>query len=426
MENESVLYSRLKPILLLVILQPLLLLASNRIEKMEMGNDRVMIHFAKPIHKSRIKSFTLEGRSSVRYVFDFADTVMASKNPASGLEYGGNLISIRSSQFRKRVARVVLESRKAYNIKSYKADSDTYVITLPAGSADSSRSIRRLFSSLSKKKRVEEVLQKPDRAVDYSREDISGGDAAARSYIMKDREVIRPKGHYRIVVDPGHGGHDSGALGGTDRRAMEKDAVLQIALRLRRHLKDLGFDVLMTRSSDRFVKLGKRTRYANRKHGDVFVSIHANAVPKRKWNISHGVETYFLQVTRNERAKRVAARENSVVLNKKDRLSKNVILNAIYTGPKIVLSNKLAIDVQKQMLQHLRSRYRNVKDGGIRPAPFWVLVGAEMPAILIETGYITNPMERKRLFDPVYQDLMARGIAEGIARYLANRERELE
>ena len=426
MENESVLYSRLKPILLLVIVQPLLLLASNRIEKMEMGNDRVMIHFAKPIHKSRIKSFTLEGRSSVRYVFDFADTVMASKNPASGLEYGGNLISIRSSQFRKRVARVVLESRKAYNIKSYKADSDTYVITLPAGSADSSRSIRRLFSSLSKKKRVEEVLQKPDRAVDYSREDISGGDAAARSYIMKDREVIRPKGHYRIVVDPGHGGHDSGALGGTDRRAMEKDAVLQIALRLRRHLKDLGFDVLMTRSSDRFVKLGKRTRYANRKHGDVFVSIHANAVPKRKWNISHGVETYFLQVTRNERAKRVAARENSVVLNKKDRLSKNVILNAIYTGPKIVLSNKLAIDVQKQMLQHLRSRYRNVKDGGIRPAPFWVLVGAEMPAILIETGYITNPMERKRLFDPVYQDLMARGIAEGIARYLANRERELE
>jgi len=426
MENESVLYSRLKPILLLVILQPLLLLASNRIEKMEMGNDRVMIHFAKPIHKSGINSFTLEGRSSVRYVFDFADTVMASKNPASGLEYGGDLISIRSSQFRKRVARVVLESRKAYNIKSYKADSDTYVITLPAGSADSSRSIRRLFSSLSKKKRVEEVLQKPDRAVDYSREDIPGGDAAARSYIMKDREVIRPKGHYRIVVDPGHGGHDSGALGGTDRRAMEKDAVLQIALRLRRHLKDLGFDVLMTRSSDRFVKLGKRTRYANRKHGDVFVSIHANAVPKRKWNISHGVETYFLQVTRNERAKRVAARENSVVLNKKDRLSKNVILNAIYTGPKIVLSNKLAIDVQKQMLQHLRSRYRNVKDGGIRPAPFWVLVGAEMPAILIETGYITNPMERKRLFDPVYQDLMARGIAEGIARYLANRERELE
>jgi len=426
MENESVLYSRLKPVLLLVILQPLLLLASNRIEKMEMGNDRVMIHFAKPIHKSRINSFTLEGRSSVRYVFDFADTVMASKNPASGLEYGGDLISIRSSQFRKRVARVVLESRKAYNIKSYKADSDTYVITLPAGSADSSRSIRRLFSSLSKKKRVEEVLQKPDRAVDYSREDIPGGDAAARSYIMKDREVIRPKGHYRIVVDPGHGGHDSGALGGTDRRAMEKDAVLQIALRLRRHLKDLGFDVLMTRSSDRFVKLGKRTRYANRKHGDVFVSIHANAVPKRKWNISHGVETYFLQVTRNERAKRVAARENSVVLNKKDRLSKNVILNAIYTGPKIVLSNKLAIDVQKQMLQHLRSRYRNVKDGGIRPAPFWVLVGAEMPAILIETGYITNPMERKRLFDPVYQDLMARGIAEGIARYLANRERELE
>jgi N-acetylmuramoyl-L-alanine amidase len=96
------------------------------------------------------------------------------------------------------------------------------------------------------------------------------------------------------------------------------------------------------------------------------------------------------------------------------------------TGPKIVLSNKLAIDILRHILGTLRQKYTHVKDGGVRPAPFWVLVGAEMPAVLIETGYISNPMERKRLFDPRYQDKMAKGIAEGIAGYLRNREREME
>ena len=427
MESKGVLYSRLKQVLFLIVLHSLLLSASNlnQIEKMEIANGKLTIKFAKALDESKIHAFKLGGRRSIRYVFDFSDTVLALKDPLSKPEYGGELIAIRSSQYRKKVARVVLESRKAYNMQSYKSDSNRYLISLPPGSTEDTRSIKKLFSSLSEKNVSKAPRESRDEVL-YSGEELFGTERVPGSYLMKNSGTIRPKGHYRIVVDPGHGGHDSGALGGTDKRAMEKNAVLQIALRLRRQLKNLGFDVLMTRSSDRFVELPQRTRFANKKHGDIFVSIHANAVPKRKWNISHGVETYFLQVTRNERAKRVAARENSVVLNKKDRLSKNVILNAIYTGPKIVLSNKLAIDVQKQMLSYLRSRYANVKDGGIRPAPFWVLVGAEMPAILIETGYITNPMERKRLFDPVYQDLMARGIAEGIARYLANRERELE
>jgi len=188
----------------------------------------------------------------------------------------------------------------------------------------------------------------------------------------------------------------------------------------------MGIRVVMTRQSDHFVRLRNRTRYANRKHGDVFVSIHANAVGKHQKRSRHGVETFFLQTTRSDRAKRVAARENSVVLKRSDRLSKNVILNAVMTGPKIVLSNKLAIDVQRHILGNLRKKYRNVVDGGVRPAPFWVLVGAEMPAVLIETGYISNPMERKRLFSSRYQDLMARGIAEGIANYLRNREKEFE
>jgi N-acetylmuramoyl-L-alanine amidase len=181
----------------------------------------------------------------------------------------------------------------------------------------------------------------------------------------------------------------------------------------------------MTRNSNRFVKLGVRTRYANRKHADAFVSIHANAVAGARKRTAEGIETYFLQVSRSARSKRVAARENSVVLQAKDRVSKNVLLN-LMTGPKIVMSNKMAIDVQKGMLKNLRSKFRSVKDNGVRPAPFWVLVGAQMPAVLVETGYITHPKERKRLFSTTYQEGIAKGIAEGISNYFANREREME
>jgi N-acetylmuramoyl-L-alanine amidase len=181
----------------------------------------------------------------------------------------------------------------------------------------------------------------------------------------------------------------------------------------------------MTRNSNRFVKLGVRTRYANRKHADAFVSIHANAVAGNRKYTAEGLETYYLQVSRSARSKRVAARENSVVLHAKDKISKNVILN-LMTGPKIVMSNKLAIDVQRGMLRNLRRKFKGVKDNGVRPAPFWVLVGAQMPSVLVETGYITHPKEKKRIFNPRYQERIAKGIAEGISNYFANREKEME
>ncbi len=396
----------------------------NSIIDIKKGYDRLTLKFYKPFNTAYLHNFELKGKKSRRYVFDFKETKLACRGIAERFKLDRPIISIRASQYKRDVARIVIESEQHYNVKYYKADTKTLIITLPQGSSNSNTDIKGLFSSITEKKKIDNsVIQQAQSDLGISE---SAPKAVRNSYFMKNKPVIKPKNHYRIVIDPGHGGHDSGALGGSDRRKMEKTAVLQIAKRVARHLKNMGFSVLMTRSSDRFIKLSHRTRYANKKHGDVFVSIHANAVPRRKWNISHGIETYFLQVTRSARAKRVAARENSVVLNRKDRLSKNVILDAIYTGPKIVLSNKLAIDVQRSMLSHLRGSYRDVKDGGVRPAPFWVLVGAEMPAILIETGYITNPFERKRLFDPRYQDLMARGIAEGIARYLANREKEIE
>jgi N-acetylmuramoyl-L-alanine amidase len=176
----------------------------------------------------------------------------------------------------------------------------------------------------------------------------------------------------------------------------------------------MGYRVYLTRNSDRFIPLKKRTHYANLKKADLFISIHCNIAPKHNQKI-HGIETYFLSPSRNERAIRVARLENKEIKGL-NYLDQRVILNFL-NRDRMIDSNKLAIDIQKGMLSSLRSKFNYVKDNGVRPAPFWVLVGTQMPAILIETGYLTNPVESARLFKPSYQKRLARGIAEGIQNY---------
>ena len=227
-----------------------------------------------------------------------------------------------------------------------------------------------------------------------------------------------------IVIDAGHGGHDSGAVGAAG--LYEKNLVLQIARKTAKKFKAMGYRVHMTRESDRFIKLSGRTKIADRKDAKVFISIHANAIGnKKRFNQVQGIETYFLQKTRDAKSQRIAALENAAVLQGTDALSKNVIIDSVLNGPKIIESNKLAIDVQGQMVKHVRSGYSDVKNGGVRPAPFYVLVGASRPSILIEVGYLTNPKERKRLFTNDYQERIAKGIVAGTTRYIDNRKREL-
>jgi len=381
--------------------------ALNTLRSAQIEQGQLLLGFSEPIPQKQIHSLVLKNSKTVRYVFDFAGTIIRDRTLAKSLSYS-SVKSFRISQFNRTTVRLVIETFKSYPVAHRHTMPSRYKIALPQGRTKRSGSLVDLFDSIAtsgKKQfsKITEPSKKPKLTKEY---------------------IKRPKKRYTIVVDPGHGGKDSGALGGS-RRYMEKTVVLQIAKKVRSHLKRLGFRVYMTRNSDRFVKLGVRTRYANRKHADAFVSIHANAVSGSRRYTAEGLETYFLQVSRSARSKRVAARENSVVLRAKDKVSKNVLLN-LMTGPKIVMSNKMAIDVQKRMLKNIRGKFRSVKDNGVRPAPFWVLVGAQMPAVLVETGYITHAKERKRLFDPTYQDLVAKGIAEGISNYFANRERELE
>jgi len=392
-----------------------------------MGYNRLTLHFEKPFSQNDIRTFVLRGKSSLRYVFDLKNCRLASKNLTKDLKYSEKIRSIRVGQYRSHTVRIVVETPEPYAVAHYPLDDRNYAIVLPKGSSDLSSAIKGLFAGLGKKSGTASPVSGGDRGSKTVRHSGSktSGKTTAQSRIMKKNTPLRPHRRYTIIVDPGHGGHDSGAMDPT-HRYWEKRAVLAIALKLRHHLKKMGFNVVMTRSSDRFIKLHRRTRYANLKHGDVFVSIHANAVGRlSRAGSVHGVETYFLSPARSARARRVAAKENSIAFKKYYKSSMNTFLKTL-TRSKIILSNKLALDVQSSMLSRLREIYRGVSDGGVRPAPFWVLVGAEMPAVLVETGYITHPWEKKRLYDPKYQDRLARGIAEGIARYLRNRERELE
>ncbi|MBP9490982.1 MAG: N-acetylmuramoyl-L-alanine amidase [Aliarcobacter sp.] len=219
-----------------------------------------------------------------------------------------------------------------------------------------------------------------------------------------------------IVLDAGHGGEDAGAVGPNKR--YEKVVNLNVTKYLASILKQRGYTVYLTRSNDKFIKVMDRTILANEKNADLFMSIHTNAVPKEKANEVDGIETFFLSPARSERAKRVAALENKSDIREMSNSSKDVFLESL-NRPRITASHKFAIDVQAGLLQSARSKYKDVKDSGVREGPFWVLVGAQMPSILIELGYISHPTESKRLYDKDYQQLLANGIANGVDSYFS-------
>jgi N-acetylmuramoyl-L-alanine amidase len=221
-----------------------------------------------------------------------------------------------------------------------------------------------------------------------------------------------------IVIDPGHGGKDSGAVG--PHKRWEKHVVLKISKYLYSELRKNGFKVHITRNKDKFIELKNRTKYANKKNADMFISIHANSVPKKKAKTVTGIETFFLSPARSERAKRVAALENRTDMKKiSGYSSKNIVLSLLNRG-KITASQKMAIDIQGNILYNLRKYYGpKIVDKGVREGPFWVLVGAQMPSILIEVGYISHPEESKRISTSSYQKRIAHGIYLGIISYFS-------
>ena len=214
----------------------------------------------------------------------------------------------------------------------------------------------------------------------------------------------------RIVIDPGHGGHDPGATG---KDVSEAELVLDIALRLEKLLEKLpGVEVVLTRRTDDYVPLQERTAIANREGADLFLSIHANASES---GLARGVETYFLNFANNLSAASVAARENAASGQAMAALPDLVKMIAL--NNKLDESRDLATMVQRSMIERLRGTHKTLKDLGVKQAPFVVLIGAAMPSVLTEVSFVTNPQDAKQLRSSSYRQRIAEALANAVRKY---------
>ncbi len=271
-----------------------------------------------------------------------------------------------------------------------------------------------------------EIPKKEISKKEISKKEISKKEAENESknqvFIAEKNDTFiktKRKKHKKIVLDAGHGGKDCGAM--SANLVCEKDIVLEVVKFLHKELKKRGYSVLLTRDKDIYIDLVARTELANKKSADLFISVHANSIPKHSTSNAHGIETYFLSTARSERARKVAEQENKDDVNLMDYFSKSLLLNSLNTQ-RLIVSNKLAIDVQYGMLQSIRKNYPDVVDGGVREGPFWVLAGALMPSILIEIGYNSHAIESKRIQSKPYQKILAKGIADGIDSFFSKND----
>ncbi|MFN0062906.1 MAG: N-acetylmuramoyl-L-alanine amidase [Myxococcaceae bacterium] len=256
-------------------------------------------------------------------------------------------------------------------------------------------------------RKVADVPEAPSRRLAYVAPHDAGEPTLAEQLGLKVR---------RVVIDPGHGGHDSGALG--RRGTREKDVALDIAKKVAETLEGQGLEVVLTRDDDRFVSLEGRAQVANEARGDLFVSIHCNAAASRKLR---GVETYTLNLSSDRYAIRLAARENSS--SEKGMSDLQFILADLATKANTDESERLAHQVQSHIVSGLRASYEGVKDLGTKEALFYVLLGVKMPAILVETSFLSHAEEENRLASARYRSDMARAVAKGIEAFLGRRDR---
>jgi len=216
----------------------------------------------------------------------------------------------------------------------------------------------------------------------------------------------------RIVIDPGHGGHDLGAVGPDG--LFEKDVVLDVARQLRDQLQQqLGIEVVMTRDRDVFIPLEKRTEIANANKADLFISIHANASLNHE---TRGVETYFLSLTTQKDELETAARENATT----DRTARELqtLLQSIALNDKVIESRDFARIIQRNLVGGLKEGDQSIIDRGVKKAPFIVLIGAQMPSVLVEISFISNPGTERALNNPAYRRRIANSLLNGVRSYI--------
>jgi N-acetylmuramoyl-L-alanine amidase len=344
-----------------------------KLMKIKKDNNSVIFLFNRELKDNETKFLQLKGES-IRYIYDIKGI---KTNDVNDINIK-NIKDLRISQFDKETVRVVFEHTKQMNITKI-IKGEELIFSAKEFTSDSTVKDNKTISVPSDKTNVKAVVSQKT-----------------------------------IVIDAGHGGKDGGAV--ADKK-LEKNVVLQIALLLGAELEKRGHKVFYTRDKDVYLKLHDRTKTANDKNADIFISIHANAAPKngknRKWQ---GIETFFLSPSDSERSKNAAELENQSDIEEMNRYSRQTFLNFL-NREKIIASHKLAIDIQQYILTEVKKSYKDVVDGGVREAPFWVLTGAQMPAVLLEVGYITDKTDRERMFSKKFQQVLIEGIANGIEFY---------
>jgi len=311
-----------------------------------------------------------------RFYFDLKNCVLSKQAVSSLSMESGVLKKIRLAQFDKNTVRIVLEVENSERFYAFMLENP-YRLVVDVYASGSS------VPPSGKEERMAE---------------------------LDDDRITR------IVIDPGHGGEDPGAIGPGGLR--EKDIALSVGKKLGAILSEQpGMEVIYTRHKDVFIPLNERTEIANSKKADLFVSVHVNASPRKN---TRGIETYFLNWTNDQEALKVAARENKISFKKMEQMQGDLqmILNDLARKSKNEESMKLASNVQNAMVSTLKGDYSRIEDLGVKYALFYVLVGAEMPSILVEISFISNHEEATRLASSRYKARIAEAIASGINSYI--------
>ena len=364
--------------------------------------DEIVLEFNRDLKRGDYKDFTIASSDNFRFVIDFSARQKSQKTRLKD----SFVSDVRVSQYNDKTVRIVLSDPKEFNA-NVEINGNMMILSTAEGlKAAKSARAEKNKDQKSGRKHVREQDSEPQIST------IDDAQGAKTASVAAGKIYKSTKGKL-IVIDPGHGGSDSGAVG---NGLKEKNVVLATSKKLGALLTKRGYKVLYTRSTDVFINLRSRTAFAAKKNADMFISIHANAAPNASSALKmSGVETFFLSPARSERSKNAAALENRGDLEDMNTFSKQTFLNFL-NREKIISSNKLAIDIQSYMLSSVKKSFSS-RDGGVREAPFWVLVGATMPAVLVEMGYITHPQEGKNLGKSAYQDRIAQGIANGVDAY---------
>lgn len=336
----------------------------------------------------KIAERVLKGGDSGRLFFDL-------DNCRFGVDYpfekkneirirSGNLQRIRIGKWKTQTIRVVFDFDK---IGKY----NRFYLTSP---------FRIVFDIYSQAEFVSRAQQTPEQFIPA----VEGSPSIARQLGL---------GVHRIVIDPGHGGKDPGTVNRL-LGVQEKDITLDIGKRLNAILNEhKEFEIILTRPRDEYVPLEERAAIANSNQGDIFVSIHTNSAPRLT---ARGVESYYLNVTADPRAMEVAAQENA--MSSKSMAEMRTILDQLLQNSKISESRILSQFIQRSMIANLQRKYDAIEDLGVKKAPFYVLLGAQMPSALIEVSFLSNRDEAKRLNVPEYRQAVAAGLYLGIINFI--------